>query len=73
MTFLITAGTLIGYARCSIDEQDLTAGRQRLVELGVSEERIHLDHGLTGTKRVPLGLDRHSPQCAKATPSSYRK
>jgi DNA invertase Pin-like site-specific DNA recombinase len=35
-------------ARCSTDEQDLTAQRDRLRELGVSEKRIYLDRGLTG-------------------------
>ena len=50
--------TLIGYARCSTDSQDLTAQRQRLLELGVTEGRIYLDHGLTGTKRRRPGLDQ---------------
>jgi len=50
--------TLIGYARCSTDEQDLTAQQQRLTELGVSPERIYLDHGLTGTNRARPGLDQ---------------
>lgn len=52
------SGTLIGYARCSTDEQDLTAQRDRLAELGVTDERIYLDHGLTGTRRVRPGLDQ---------------
>jgi hypothetical protein len=43
--------TLTGYARCSTVEQDLTAQRARLRELGVAEDRIYLDHGLTGTTR----------------------
>jgi DNA invertase Pin-like site-specific DNA recombinase len=51
-------GTLVGYARCSTDEQDLTAQRQRLAELGVDADRIYLDHGLTGTKRARPGLDQ---------------
>lgn len=50
--------TLIGYARCSTDEQDLTAQRQTLLELGVAEGRIYLDHGLTGTRRARPGLDQ---------------
>jgi len=50
--------TLIGYARCSTDAQDLTAQRDRLHELGVAEERIYLDHGLTGTNRKRPGLDQ---------------
>ncbi len=50
--------TIIGYARCSTDEQDLTAQRQRLAELGVADERMYLDHGLTGTRRERPGLDQ---------------
>ncbi len=50
--------TLIGYARCSTDDQDLTAQRDRLCELGVAEQRIYLDHGLTGTNRARPGLDQ---------------
>jgi hypothetical protein len=43
----------VGYCRCSTDAQDLTAQRQRLRELGVTEDRIYLDHGLTGVVRPP--------------------
>jgi hypothetical protein len=50
--------TIIGNARCSTDEQDLTAQRQRLAELGGDAERIYLDHGLTGTTRARPGLDQ---------------
>jgi len=50
--------TLIGYARCSTDEQDLTAQRRILLELGVAEDRLSLDHGLTGTTRDRPGLSR---------------
>ena len=39
---------LIGYARCSTDEQDLTAQREGLAALGVTPDRIYVDHGLTG-------------------------
>jgi len=42
----------------STDEQDLTAQRDRLRELGVAEKRIYLDHGLTGTNRKRPGLDQ---------------
>ena len=52
------AATTVGYCRCSTDSQDLTAQRQRLRELGVSEDRIYLDHGLTGTNRARAGLDQ---------------
>ncbi len=50
--------TLIGYARCSTDSQDLTAQKQALGNLGVAPDRIYTDHGLTGTNRVRPGLDQ---------------
>ena len=50
--------TLIGYARCSMDKQDLTSQRQALAELGVASDRIYMDKGLTGTNRVRPGLDQ---------------
>ncbi len=50
--------TLIGYARCSTDRQDLAAQRQALLELGVAEDRSYTDHGLTGTIRTRPGLDQ---------------
>lgn len=50
--------TRIGYARCSTDKQDLTAQRAALLELDVDEDRIYLDHGLTGTNRARPGLDQ---------------
>jgi hypothetical protein len=40
-------GVLIGYARCSTDKQDLAAQRKTLRELGVSDDRVYLDHGMT--------------------------
>lgn len=48
----------IGYARCSTDKQDLTAQREALIELGVTSERIYIDHGFTGTNRDRPGLDQ---------------
>ena len=48
----------IGYARCSTDRQDLTAQREALLALGVSEDRIYVDHGLTGRNRPRPGLDQ---------------
>ena len=50
--------TLIGYARCSTDRQDLAAQSQALPELGVAEDRIYTGHGLTGTTRARPGLDQ---------------
>jgi DNA invertase Pin-like site-specific DNA recombinase len=51
-------GELIGYARCSTVLQDLTAQREILAGLGVVEDRIYLDKGLTGTNRARPGLDQ---------------
>lgn len=48
--------TLIGYACCSADKQALTAQRQALIELGVPEDRIYTNHGLTGGNRDRPGL-----------------
>ena len=50
--------TKIGYARCSTDRQDLSAQKQALENLGVTPERIYIDHGLTGTNRARPGLDQ---------------
>lgn len=50
--------TLIGYARCSTDKQDLSAQRTALVELGVAPDRIYTDHGLSATNRSRPGLDQ---------------
>jgi len=52
----VAAGLQIGYARCSTDEQDLTAQRETLVALGVEPNRIYIDQGLTGTNRDRPGL-----------------
>ena len=48
--------TRIGYARCSTDRQDLAAQRAALLALGVAEDRIYTDHGLTGANRERPGL-----------------
>jgi len=54
---------LIGYARVSTDEQDLTAQRDALEALGVSPARIYVDHGLTGTNRDRPGLREALAAC----------
>ena len=51
------AGILIGYARCSTEKQALTTQREILADLGVAEERVYLDHGMTGTNRSRPGLN----------------
>jgi DNA invertase Pin-like site-specific DNA recombinase len=54
---------MIGYARVSTDEQDLTAQRDALAALGVTSERIYVDHGLTGTNRARPGLREAMAAC----------
>ena len=46
----------MGYARVSTEQQDLTAQRDALRALGVGDDRIYVDHGLTGTNRDRPGL-----------------
>ncbi len=58
---------LVGYARCSTDQQDLTAQRDGLTLLGVASERIYVDHGLTGNRDDPV-CAKHSPRVEPATP-----
>jgi len=47
---------MVGYARCSTDEQDVTAQRDALARLGVPPARVYVDHGRTGTNRDRPGL-----------------
>ncbi len=61
--------TLIGYARCSTDSQDLAAQKQALENLGVIPDRVYTDQGLTGTNRTRPGLDK----AIAAPPSKNRK
>jgi hypothetical protein len=57
------SGLLIGYARVSTDEQDLTAQRDAPTTLGVAPERIYVDRGLTGTNRTRPGLREAIAAC----------
>ncbi|AJW80660.1 recombinase family protein [Clavibacter michiganensis] len=57
------AGQLIGYARVSTDEQDVTAQRDALTALGVTRDRIYVDHGLTGTNRNRPALGKALEAC----------
>lgn len=56
-------GLLVGYARCSTEEQDLTAQRDALARLGVQADRVYVDHGLTGTNRARAGLREALAAC----------
>lgn len=50
--------TLIGYARCSTDKQDLVVQEEALLKLGITPDRIYTDRGFTGTNRARPGLDQ---------------
>lgn len=54
---------LIGYARVSTYEQDLTAQRVALERLRVLPPNIRTDHGLTGTNRSRPGLREALASC----------
>lgn len=54
---------LIGYARVSTDGQDLSAQRDGLTSLGVTPDRVYVDHGLTGTNRDRPGLRQALAAC----------
>jgi DNA invertase Pin-like site-specific DNA recombinase len=57
------ADLLIGYARVSTNEQDLTAQQNALERLGVRPALIYTDHGLTGTNRARPGLREALAAC----------
>ncbi len=57
---------LVGHARCSTDQQDLTAQRDALSGLGVEGDRIYVGHGLTGTNRERPGLREALAACRAA-------
>ncbi|WP_371687535.1 recombinase family protein [Micromonospora sp. KC721] len=54
---------LIGYARVSTDEQDLTSQLDALQAMGVGGDRIYVDKGLTGTNRGRPGLREALAAC----------
>ena len=54
---------LVGYARVSTQDQDLTAQRDALAAFGVPVARTYVDHGLTGTNRDRPGLREALAAC----------
>ncbi|MGP5226569.1 MULTISPECIES: recombinase family protein [Micrococcaceae] len=54
---------IIGYARVSTEEQDLTTQRDALAALGVDPERIYVDHGFTGSNKNRAGLREALAAC----------
>lgn len=59
----VVSGLLIGYARVSTKEQDPTAQRNALTDLGVDATRDYVDHGLTGSNRDRPGLRQALAAC----------
>lgn len=53
----------IGYTRVSADAVDLAAEREALAALGVSDDCIYVDYGLTGGDRDRPGLDEALAAC----------
>src|SRR4029453_2163146 len=58
VTLTTMTASLIGYARCSTAQQDLIVQRHALRGLGVPDEHIYLDQGLTGRDRARPGLEQ---------------
>ena len=54
---------LFGYARVSTDQQDLTVQRDGLAAPGVGDDRVYVDHGLTGANRDRPGLRQALAAC----------
>ena len=57
------AANLIGYARVSTDQQDLTAQQSALTALGVPTDRLYVDKGRTGANRDRPGLREALAAC----------
>ena len=53
---------ILGYARVSTSEQDLTVQQNQLAALGVPADLLYTDHGLTGTNRDRPGLRQASAE-----------
>lgn len=51
-------GMMLGYARVSTDDQDLSLQRRDLIRYGVPEDCIYEDHGISGARWSRPGLDR---------------
>jgi len=56
-------GMKIGYARVSTSGQDVTAQGEALQALGVAQDRIYVDHGLTGANRDRPALREAMAAC----------
>ncbi|GAA1495335.1 recombinase family protein [Paeniglutamicibacter kerguelensis] len=54
---------LVGYARVSTNSQDLSSQQAGLKALGVPDELVYVDHGLTGRNRERPGLQQALAAC----------
>lgn len=54
---------LVGYARVSTNQQDLSSQQAALESLGVPEHLVYVDHGLTGRNRERPGLQQALAAC----------
>ena len=54
---------LVGYARVSTNQQDLSSQQAGLKALGVPDDLVYVDHGLTGRNRERPGLQQALAAC----------
>ena len=54
---------LVGYARVSTNSQDLASQQAGLKALGVPDDLVYVDHGLTGRNRERPGLNQALAAC----------
>lgn len=66
-------GLLIGYARVSTNDQDLTALKNAFMASGVAPEKIFTDQGRTGTNRARSGLSEAMAACRAGDTSVVMK
>jgi hypothetical protein len=59
---------LVGYARVSTEQQDLSVQGNGLHPLGVADDRIYVDHGLTGPTATDRVCDWRWPPAEPVTP-----
>ena len=61
---------LVGYARVSIERQDLTSPAQRAARARRGDDRICVDHGLTGTNRTSKQSPASAPSASQRLETS---
>lgn len=53
----------VGYARCSTVGQDTEIQQKKLLEFGVDQERIYVDHGFSGKTMTREGFEKALAAC----------